>query len=89
MGTKSVTKFTKTLIAAAAIAAIVLSSAAEARQGRVVARGQNGAVAAGAGPNGGAYARGHGAVQNADGSVTVPEVLRPYMGGVERLTPAA
>ena len=24
--------------------------------------------------------------QNADGSVTVPEVLRPYMGGVERLT---
>jgi seryl-tRNA synthetase len=26
--------------------------------------------------------------QNADGSVTVPEVLRPYMGGIERLTPA-
>ncbi len=26
--------------------------------------------------------------QNADGSVTVPEVLRPYMGGVRRLTPA-
>ncbi len=26
--------------------------------------------------------------QNADGSVTVPEALRPYMGGVERLTPA-
>jgi seryl-tRNA synthetase len=26
--------------------------------------------------------------QNADGSVTVPEVLRPYMGGVERLAPA-
>ncbi|MDP2252250.1 MAG: serine--tRNA ligase [Hydrogenophaga sp.] len=26
--------------------------------------------------------------QNADGSVTVPEVLRPYMGGLERLTPA-
>ncbi len=25
--------------------------------------------------------------QNADGSVTVPEVLRPYMGGVEVLTP--
>jgi seryl-tRNA synthetase len=24
--------------------------------------------------------------QNADGSVTVPEVLRPYMGGVERLS---
>ena len=27
--------------------------------------------------------------QNADGSVTVPEVLRPYMGGLERLVPAA
>ncbi|WP_395688211.1 serine--tRNA ligase [Caenimonas koreensis] len=26
--------------------------------------------------------------QNADGSVTVPEALRPYMGGVETLTPA-
>ncbi len=26
--------------------------------------------------------------QNADGSVTVPEVLRPYMGGLERLIPA-
>ena len=25
--------------------------------------------------------------QNADGSVTVPEVLRPYMGGTERLVP--
>jgi seryl-tRNA synthetase len=26
--------------------------------------------------------------QNADGSVTVPEALRPYMGGLERLGPA-
>jgi seryl-tRNA synthetase len=26
--------------------------------------------------------------QNADGSVSVPEVLRPYMGGVERLAAA-
>ena len=26
--------------------------------------------------------------QNADGSVTVPEVLRPYLGGTERLIPA-
>jgi seryl-tRNA synthetase len=26
--------------------------------------------------------------QNADGSITVPEVLRPYMGGVEVLRPA-
>jgi seryl-tRNA synthetase len=25
--------------------------------------------------------------QNADGSVTVPEVLRPYMDGLERLVP--
>jgi seryl-tRNA synthetase len=23
--------------------------------------------------------------QNADGSVTIPEVLRPYMGGLERI----
>jgi seryl-tRNA synthetase len=27
--------------------------------------------------------------QQADGSVTVPEVLRPYMGGLEKLVPAA
>jgi seryl-tRNA synthetase len=27
--------------------------------------------------------------QQADGSVLIPEALRPYMGGVERLTPAA
>lgn len=26
--------------------------------------------------------------QNADGSVTIPEVLRPYMGGQERITPS-
>jgi seryl-tRNA synthetase len=25
--------------------------------------------------------------QNADGSITVPEVLRPYMGGIEVLRP--
>ena len=25
--------------------------------------------------------------QNADGSVTVPEALRPYMGGLELITP--
>ena len=25
--------------------------------------------------------------QNADGSVTIPEVLRPYMGGIDKLTP--
>ncbi len=27
--------------------------------------------------------------QNADGTVTVPEVLRPYMGGLERIAPRA
>jgi len=27
--------------------------------------------------------------QQADGSVIIPEVLRPYMGGLERLAPAA
>jgi len=26
--------------------------------------------------------------QNADGSVTVPEALRPWMGGLEQLTAA-
>jgi seryl-tRNA synthetase len=26
--------------------------------------------------------------QNADGSVTIPEALRPYIGGLERLAPA-
>ena len=26
--------------------------------------------------------------QNEDGSVTIPEVLRPYMGGLEKLSPA-
>jgi seryl-tRNA synthetase len=25
--------------------------------------------------------------QNADGSVTIPEALRPYMGGQEKLLP--
>jgi seryl-tRNA synthetase len=27
--------------------------------------------------------------QQADGSVVIPEVLRPYMAGLERLSPAA
>jgi seryl-tRNA synthetase len=26
--------------------------------------------------------------QNADGSVSVPAALRPYMGGIEKLLPA-
>ena len=25
--------------------------------------------------------------QNADGSITIPEVLRPYMGGMEKIEP--
>jgi seryl-tRNA synthetase len=25
--------------------------------------------------------------QNADGSITIPDVLRPYMAGLERLAP--
>jgi hypothetical protein len=62
--------FTKTVMMTIAVAAIGLSGVAEAREGRVKARGQNGVVAAGAGPNGGAYARGRGAVQNDNGSVT-------------------
>jgi len=27
--------------------------------------------------------------QNADGSITVPEALHPYMGGLTKLEPAA
>jgi seryl-tRNA synthetase len=27
--------------------------------------------------------------QQADGSVVIPEALRPYMGGMEKLVPAA
>jgi seryl-tRNA synthetase len=27
--------------------------------------------------------------QNADGSITVPEVLRPYMGGKDRIVAAS
>jgi len=27
--------------------------------------------------------------QQADGSVVIPDVLRPYMGGLERLAPVA
>ena len=27
--------------------------------------------------------------QQADGSIVVPEVLRPYMGGIARIGPAA
>ncbi|MDD3604967.1 MAG: serine--tRNA ligase, partial [Kiritimatiellae bacterium] len=27
--------------------------------------------------------------QEADGSVVIPEVLRPYMGGLERIQPAS
>ncbi len=51
---------------------------ADAREGRIKARGANGAVAASVGPNGGAFARGAGAVTNADGSTTAAS------GGVMR-----
>ena len=27
--------------------------------------------------------------QNADGTITSPEVLRPYMGGLEKIEPVA
>ena len=27
--------------------------------------------------------------QNADGTITIPEVLRPYMGGMEKIVPEA
>jgi hypothetical protein len=43
---------------------------ADAREGRVKARGQNGVAAAGAGPNGGAFARGAGCVENQAGGQT-------------------
>jgi len=26
--------------------------------------------------------------QEADGSITIPEILRPYMGGLERIAPS-
>ena len=28
-------------------------------------------------------------IQNEDGTVTIPEVLRPYMGGMEKIVPEA
>lgn len=54
--------FTSLAVAAAALT-LVAGSVAEARQGRVAARGQNGAVVAGAGPNGGAGVRARGCTQ--------------------------
>ena len=27
--------------------------------------------------------------QNADGTITIPEVLRPYVGGLEKIEPVA
>ena len=63
---------------------------------RMQARFRNGAGQAGTaayaerfGSGGGPHAGGgSGELPEADGSVTVPEVLRPYMGGLERLTAA-
>lgn len=55
------------LFTSLAVAAVTLTLAAadvaEARQGRIAARGQNGAVVAGAGPNGGAGVRARGCAQ--------------------------
>jgi hypothetical protein len=59
-----------TLFAAALAATVTFASVADAREGRVRARGENGVATAGAGPNGGAIVRGRGAVENPDGSVT-------------------
>jgi len=61
----------KTIIAGAIAAAMLMGSgAAEARQGVIKARGQNGMVKAAHGPNGGSSIRGRGVRQNDDGSVT-------------------
>jgi len=54
--------FTSLAVAAAALT-MVVADVADARQGRVAARGQNGAVVAGAGPNGGAGVRARGCTQ--------------------------
>jgi hypothetical protein len=62
--------YSKAALMTLAVAALVVSGAAQAAEGRIKARGANGMVAAGAGPNGGAYARGNGAMTNSDGSVT-------------------
>lgn len=59
------------LIAGLFASALVMSAgAAEARQGVVKVRGQQGAVTAVKGPNGGGAVRARGTRQNADGSVT-------------------
>lgn len=57
-----------TLLCAASFA-MLLATAADARPSRTRISGQNGAVTAAGGPNGG-FVRGRGAVQNADGGVT-------------------
>lgn len=58
------------MIGSVAALALVAADASAQSRGRVRAQGDNGMVAAGAGPQGGAYVRGRGAVHNADGSVT-------------------
>ncbi len=74
---------------------LVATSVAEAREGRIRARGENGVAAAAAGPNGGAFARGRGAVQNQDGSVTsgsagairTPQGARAVRGSTTTVNP--
>jgi hypothetical protein len=78
METKMTTKILTAAALGLAFAVALAAPHADAREGRVKARGEHGAVAAGAGPNGGAFARGAGAKQNADGSVTAAS------GGVAR-----
>lgn len=64
-------KTSQKLIAGLFASALVMSAgAAEARQGVVKVRGQQGAVTAAKGPNGGGAIRARGARQNTDGSVT-------------------
>lgn len=59
-----------TALAATLAVTLIAAGVAEAREGRVRARGDKGVVTGVAGPNGGAAVRGRGAVQNPDGSVT-------------------
>lgn len=63
-------KHASALVAATALFALVAADATAQSRGRVRAAGENGAVAAGVGPQGGAFVRGRGAVQNPDGSTT-------------------
>jgi hypothetical protein len=70
-GEPIMTNKTLMMLAASVCAiAVVGAGVADAREGRVRARGENGVVTGAVGPSGGATVRGRGAVQNPDGSVT-------------------